>query len=106
MASQFLMQIVDRRTGDVVQWEPGRVAEIDFVEVCTVQACENAAGDTFVNACVSEIVSRGVGFGRTSAHVAQDARVGIQAAIDAHMESSIRESLERAIYALKEKIAP
>ena len=32
MASQFLMQVVDRETQMVVQWEPGQRIEREFVD--------------------------------------------------------------------------
>jgi len=64
MPSRFLMQIVDRETGDVVQWEPGLRVEQDFVD-----------------ACVQRILSLGVGLGRTAKHVETDVRNGIEQAI-------------------------
>lgn len=64
MASRFKMQIVDTVTGRVVEWEPGLSTEINFVEDC-----------------ISRIVERGVGFGRTSKHVAKDIEDGITEAI-------------------------
>jgi hypothetical protein len=64
MASRYLMQIVDRDTGDVVRYEPGQVVESDFVEDC-----------------VEQIVRLGVGLGRTTDHVAADIRRGIEDAI-------------------------
>ncbi len=60
MTSRFYMQIVDKKTGEAVQFEPGLTVEKDFVEDC-----------------VKCIVARGVGLGRTSAHVAEDIRQGI-----------------------------
>ena len=64
MASRFLMQIIDRKTGEVVQFEPGKVVETDFVEDC-----------------VEQVVRLGVGLGRTSNHVAADVRQGLEDAI-------------------------
>ena len=64
MASRFLMQIVDRQTGEIIQYEPGRRAEILFVEDC-----------------IERIVELGVGFGRTQKHVVTDIRAGIESAI-------------------------
>lgn len=61
MASRFLLQVLDRKSGDVVQFEPGQRVESEFV-----------------TDCVNHIVRLGVGLGRTSAHVAQDVRQGIE----------------------------
>ncbi len=58
------MQIVDRETGNVVQFEPGMSVESQFIEDC-----------------VTNIAFLGVGFGRTTAHVAQDVRNGIESTI-------------------------
>lgn len=62
----FKLQIVDR-LGDVVvsPFAAGKL-EIDLVE-----------------ACVEAIRTRGVGIGRTEAHVVEDVRAGIVAAIQA-----------------------
>jgi len=64
MASRFLLQIIDRATNDVIQFEPGMAAEKLFIEDC-----------------VGQIIKRGVGFFRTEAHVVQDIRDGLEAAI-------------------------
>lgn len=64
MASRYLMQVVDRQTGEIVQFEPGQVVETDFV-----------------TDCVAQVVRLGVGLGRTSDHVAADVRQGIEEAI-------------------------
>jgi hypothetical protein len=64
MASRYLMQIVDRKTGIVVQFEPGLKAETDFV-----------------TDCVAHVVSRGVGIGRTSAQVAVAVQAGVEDAL-------------------------
>jgi hypothetical protein len=62
----FRLQIVDGEGRVVVSpFVAGRL-EIDLVE-----------------ACVTEVLARGVGLGRTSAHVAEDVRSGITAAIQA-----------------------
>jgi hypothetical protein len=62
----FRLQIVDQQGRVVVSPFTAGKLEMDLVE-----------------ACVSEVVARGVGVGRTSAHVAQDVRDGIVAAIQA-----------------------
>jgi hypothetical protein len=73
MPSKYLMQVLDRKTGEVVQFEPGLSVEREFVDDC-----------------VAKIVSLGVGFFRTSAHVEQDVRDGI----------------EQVIHELKAKVRP
>lgn len=54
------MQIVDRATGEVVQWEPGRAVELDFIEDITAM-----------------ILSRGVGLFRTTDHVKRSIEDGL-----------------------------
>lgn len=58
------MQIVEARTGKVVEFEPGLSVEINFIDDC-----------------VSRILAKGVGVLRTQAHVADDIRAGIEEAI-------------------------
>ena len=62
--SNFLLQIVHRLTGEVVRFEPGRQVERDFVDDC-----------------VAKIVGKGVGWTKSTAHVARDVRAGIEEAI-------------------------
>lgn len=64
MTSKFLLQIVDKTSGKVVQFEPGKSVEIDLVEDC-----------------VKRILTKGVGLLKTEAHVEQDIRDGISEAI-------------------------
>jgi urease beta subunit len=64
MASRYLMQIVDRKTGEALQFEPGQAAELDLVE-------ESVAG----------AVRLGIGLGRTSTQAAAAMRQGIEEAI-------------------------
>ena len=71
MDSIYLMQIVEKKNNEVVQFEPGLSVEVNFVDDI-----------------VTRTISKGVGLGRTSAHVAQD----------------VREAVEEAIQALKRKI--
>jgi hypothetical protein len=59
----FLLQLVDR-DGTVARYRAGGRAELDFIETC-----------------VSAIMAKGVGFGRTAAHVERDVRTGITEAI-------------------------
>jgi len=65
------MQIVDTKTGNVVEFEPGLSVEVNFVDDC-----------------VTRTLAKGVGIGRTRAHVARD----------------IRDAIEEAIHALKIKV--
>lgn len=62
--SRYLLQIIDRQTGQAIQLEPGLSAEINLIEEC-----------------VKRVLSLGVGLGRTSGHVAQDVKTGIELAI-------------------------
>lgn len=41
--SRYLMQVVDRQTGDVHQWEPGRGAEADLIETCVDKIMRRSA---------------------------------------------------------------
>jgi hypothetical protein len=63
-SSHYLLQIVDRWSGEVVQLEPGMSAEIDFVE-----------------ACVARTGSLGVGVGRSTQHVMKDVQTAIELTI-------------------------
>lgn len=58
------MQIVDTKTSEVVEFEPGLKVELDFV-----------------TDCVTRIVTKGVGLFKTQAHVETDVRKGIEEAI-------------------------
>jgi len=72
MASSFLMQIVNKSNGEIVQFEPGLSVEVNFVD-----------------ACVTKILEKGVGLGRTSKHVANDIRDGIEETIQ-ELKNKIR----------------
>lgn len=122
MASKYLMQIVDRKTGNVVKFDPGRDVEMDFVDDCTKQIMNIHYGtlktiDTsFVEACVAAVVKRGVGMMRSQAHVEQDVRDGInEAVVSGGLEKTLREletkfadnihkGIEMAIGRLKSKV--
>lgn len=67
------MQIVDTRSGKVVEFEPGLSVEVNFIDDC-----------------VTRVIAKGVGFGRTQAHVEKD----------------IRAAIEEVIHALKVKVKP
>lgn len=60
------MQIIDKRSGTVVEYEPGLSVEINFIDDC-----------------VTRILAKGVGFFRTEAHVSTDVRAAIEEAIHA-----------------------
>lgn len=64
MPSKYLLQIVHRTSGEVVQFEPGLSTEINFIDDC-----------------VQRILSKGVGVFRTNKHVEQDIRDGINEAV-------------------------
>jgi len=64
MASKYLLQIVHRDNGKIVEWEPGRDIETEFI-----------------TDCIARVLVRGVGLFKTSAHVAQDIEAGIEEAI-------------------------
>lgn len=72
MASRYLMQVIDRQTGEVVQFEPGRAIEAGFVD-----------------ACVALSVRRDVGFGRTTRQVARAIRLGVEEAIE-HLKLRVK----------------
>jgi hypothetical protein len=72
MPSRYLMQIVDRQTEEVVSFEPGQRVETNFVDDC-----------------VNRTMAKGVGVGRSSAHVERDMRDGIEEAIH-DLKSKVR----------------
>ena len=55
MASAFIVQIAHRADGVVVEWAPGLRAEVELIE----------------NLC-ARVKAKGVGVGRSEAHVVQD----------------------------------
>lgn len=67
------MQVVDRVSGTIINFEPGLSVEVNFIDDC-----------------VTKIIARGVGLLRTSNHVEQD----------------IRDGIEEAILALKSQVKP
>ncbi len=71
MASRFLMQVTDRTTGEVVQFAPGQAVE-----------------KVFVDDCVEKVLTRKVGFFRTTKTV----------------ERAIIDGIEQAIHELKAQI--
>lgn len=124
MPSQYLMQIVNRETGDVVTYSPGSHVEQDFIEDCvkriieSVQVLPKFDLAQFVDLCTKSIVDRGVGLGRTSNHVAQDVRDGmfesiIRSGVDSDVsdvisgiEKCVRGAIQSSIHELKSEIIP
>lgn len=125
MASRFKMQIVDSVTNYVVEFEPGRSVETDFVTACVnrILLKEKELASTygarlsgkFVDDCIAKIVARGVGVLRTSKHVTQDIRDGINEAIfslspeswtTTHDISKIHDAISEVILELKSKVRP
>ena len=114
MASRYVLQIVDRATNEVAQWEPGRTIELEFVDYCVTRITE--MGDfkrlsaSFIDDCVGEISARGVGLGRTTRRVEAAVRRGIQAVLDGedpnneNHKSAVRRGIEDAIHLLKLKV--
>ena len=64
MASRYLIQIVDRQTGEVALFEPGLAVEADLI----TESVNNA-------------VRVGIGFGRSSAQSAAAMRQGMEEAL-------------------------
>lgn len=62
MASQYRIQVIDNFTGEpVATWEPGGKVETDLVEELVLR-----------------VRTKGVGVGRTAAHVEEDVRAALQ----------------------------
>lgn len=59
--SDYKLQIVHIGRGTVVEWAPGLLVEQEFVDDL-----------------VKRVLAKGVGFGRTEAHVAVDVRAAIE----------------------------
>lgn len=124
MASSYVMQIKDRATGEVAEWEPGRAVEMDFVDACAREILGATFGDVsspwanIADDIVAEVKERGVGLFRTEAHVLEDVRTAINAVIvkqgpekalaslkDA-FHAAITTGIGKAIYNLKSRVAP
>lgn len=65
LESNFVIQVVNKSTGEVVEWAPGRTVERRFIT-------------ELVNRTVTLAVAKGLGVFRTEAHV----KASIQEAID------------------------
>ena len=89
MPSNFMMQIRNKRTGEVVEFEPGLSVEVNFVDACVQKILDNS---------VDLILSKGVGLFRTSSHVKRDIQDGL--------EESVRDSIEEVIQDLKSQVKP
>lgn len=85
---RFLLQIVDpqEKGSPVVRLPGGGELELDLVKACA---------DESVTRAVDAIRARGVGFGRTEAHVLQ--------VVQDEMPRAIRDGMAEAIRALKRK---
>lgn len=123
MASRFLMQIVDRHNGQVVQFEPKGKVELELVDDCVRRVLQQApftlapSSATFVEAVVTAVRKRGVML-KTEAHVLQDVRDALHEVItmggfDAEvqavqdgLETRVRLAIEGAILGLKTQITP
>lgn len=124
MASRYVMQILDRSTGESVCYEPGLKIEKDFIEDCVTAIVKStdfklsASSDGFVEACTANIEKRGVGILRTQAHVADDVRDGIRetllnlgfemelATMREALATRVQAALESSIRDLKRKVNP
>jgi hypothetical protein len=61
MASKYLIQVVSKKTGKVVEWAPGLAVERQFEdEIC------------------NRVAAKGVGIARTTAHVVADVRAAVE----------------------------
>ena len=124
MPSQYLMQIIHKQSGEVVQFAPGQDVEMDFIDTCVQKIMKilrnspQTAPDNFVERCTETILKRGVGFMHSETHVAQDIRDGLNEAVvqnglDTHlkdilieMEPKIASAIAEAIFTLKAKVKP
>jgi len=61
MASDYVMQIVHKHDGTVVEWAPGLAVETEHIE----------------NLC-ARVKAKGVGVGRTEAHVIADVKTALR----------------------------
>lgn len=120
--SRFLMQIIDKQSGEVVNFPPGQSVEKDFVsEVVNaistyVDFSVPVTSQEFVDKCVAAIVARGVGFTKTEAHVTEDITNGIrEVLVKFGLEDSVkaandmvasraRAAMEHSILELKKRI--
>jgi hypothetical protein len=104
MASQYVLQIVDKDTGELAAtWAPGAPAEAEFIDtLCQRVAAHLGEGRTtngvldalaetwtpgspteaaFVDTLCQRIAESGVGIGRTTAHVLTDVRASFEAQV-------------------------
>src|ERR1044072_2752476 len=108
MTPSFLLQIVHTDSGQVVTLPAGGALERDLIEDCTneILAERNGFQQTVVDACVAAIVAKGVGWFRSSTHVAEDIRAGLLETLqppDDKLRAHVRDGIRYAI--LKQKLA-
>ena len=72
MASKYLLQIISRDSGDVIQFEPGLSTEINFIDDI-----------------VTRTIAKGVGLFKSKTHVETDLRTAIGEALY-ELKSKIR----------------
>jgi hypothetical protein len=124
MPSQFVMQIVDSTTGEVVAYPPGLKVEQDFLQDCTTRILQGLDAlpavdvPAFKAACTAAIRRRGVGFTKTEAHVMQDVTDGINEtitdgglnyvaeAVRQQVRGLVATAIAASIHDLKKKVQP
>lgn len=77
MASQFYLQIVERGSGRVHAWAPGKLAEVELVQNLCDRVREKGAGVThaeFEQRFCERVRAKGVGVLRSEEHVMTDIR--------------------------------
>lgn len=121
MASNFLIQVLHKSTGEVMQFEPGKSVEAEFTDAIVKRVLAKKISlpkgeyEGFIAAATEAIVKRGVGFGTTEAHVAQDVQDGLREVIAAGMLQNdplqtliddVELAVEGAFLDLKKKVQP
>lgn len=112
MQSNYLVQIVDRATGEVVQMEPGLQLERDLV-ADIVRALAPATREQtalyvrFVDALTASMAAKGVGIFRTEAAVLDAVKLSLYEVLVVNggaMADALTADLERAVNAAFLKI--
>lgn len=121
MESRFVMSVTDKKTHETVSFEPGLKVETDFVADATGRVLGALAAldldgpspitSGFVEAVVAAVEKRGVGFGRTSAHVLQDLRDALfevlvtrNPTVHKSVAPAVRQGIIEALLALKAQV--
>jgi len=89
MASKFVIQVVEKDGGKVVQWAPGFPVERQLTE----DLCQKVTASL-----CNRLAARGVGFFKTQAAVI--------AAVNDELPEVVRETLKALLYALKSDVTP